>query len=145
MRLHLSFHWLDDKPVAAQITDGKTCERQTWRTQWEPGATFVGDRLDAGDYQCLRELDACGCNYLVRLRDEAILTVFEERPLSAADRAAGVVRQARVHLGARVCDRVENVRVVWVHSASAGELRLVTNLPEDRAPAELLSVMYRRR
>jgi IS4 transposase len=35
--------------------------------------------------------------------------------------------------------------VVWVHSATAGELRLATNLPVADAPAELISVMYRRR
>jgi hypothetical protein len=32
-----------------------------------------------------------------------------------------------------------------VHSATAGELRLATNLPTAQAPAELIAVMYRRR
>jgi len=35
--------------------------------------------------------------------------------------------------------------VVWVQSATAGELRLATNLPVTDAPAELVSVMDRRR
>jgi hypothetical protein len=145
VRLHLSFHLLDDKPVAAQITDGKTCERTTWQAQWEPGAAYVGDRFYSQDYQCLRALAAKGCAYIVRLCEQAVLTVREELPLSKADRAAGVIRQARVRLGRRACDYVEDVRVVWVHSATAGELRLVTNLPPLDAPAELVSVMYRRR
>lgn len=145
VRLHLSFHLLDDKPVAAQVTNGKTCERKTWKAQWERGAAYVGDRYYAEDYQCLRELDACGCAYLVRLRDEAVLTVLEELPLTEADRVAGVARQARVTLGRRACDRIGPIRVVWVPSATAGELRLATNLPVTDAPAELLSVMYRRR
>ena len=145
VRLHLSFHLLDDKPAAAHITDGKTCERKSWKAQWERGAAYVGDRYYAEDYQCLRQLDAHGCAYIVRLRDEAVLTVLEELPLSDADRAAGVVRQARVQLGRRTCDRIEGVRVVWVHSATAGELRLVTNLPVAEASAALISVMYRRR
>ena len=145
VRLHLSFHLLDDKPAAAQVTPGKTCERKTWKAQWEKGAAYVGDRYYAEDYQCLRDLQACGCAYIVRLRDEAVVTVVEELPLTQADRAARVVRQARVQLARRACDRVENVRVVWVHSATAGELRLVTNLPVEQASAELISLMYRRR
>lgn len=145
VRLHVSFHLLEDKPVAARITDGKTCERKTWKAQWERGAAYVGDRYYAEDYQCLHQLEGAGCAYVVRLRDEAVLTLVEELPLSPADRAAGVVRQARVKLGRRACDRIEGVRVVWVHRATAGELRLATNLPESQAPAELISVMYRRR
>lgn len=145
VRLHLSFHLLDDKPAVAQITDGKTCERKTWKAQWQAGAAYVGDRYYAEDYQCLRQLGAHGCAYIVRLRDEAVVTVLEELPLSEADRVAGVVRQARIQLGRRVCDRVEDVRVVWVHSATAGELRLVTNLSVAEAPAQLISLMYRRR
>jgi hypothetical protein len=145
VRLHLSFHLLDDKPAAAHITDGKTCERQTWKTQWETGAAYVGDRYYAEDYQLLRALDTRGCAYVVRLRDEAVVTVVEELAVSEADRAAGVVRQARVSLGRRACDRIGGVRVVWVHSATAGELRLATNLPVSQAPAQLISVMYRRR
>jgi hypothetical protein len=145
VRLHLSFHLLDDKPAAAYITDGKTCERKTWKAQWERGAAYVGDRYYAEDYQCLSQLDAHGCTYIVRLLDQAVLTVLEELPLTEADRAAGVVRQARVELGRRACDRIQGVRVVWVHSATAGELRLATNLPVADAPAQLISVMYRRR
>ena len=145
VRLHLSFHLLDDKPVAAQVTAGKTCERKTWKAQWERGAAYVGDRYYAEDYQCLSQLHALGCAYIVRLRDEAVVTAKEEQPISPADRAAGVVRQAWVQLGRRRCDRIEPVRVVWVQSATAGLLRLATNLPIADAPAELISLMYRRR
>lgn len=145
VRLHLSFNLLEDKPAAAQITDGKTCERKSWKSQWERGAAYVGDRYYAEDYQCLRDLNERGCAYIVRLRDEAVITVVEELAVSPADQAVGVVRQARVQLGRRPEDRVEAVRVVWVQSATAGELRLATNLPVAQAPAELISVMYRRR
>ena len=145
VRLHLSFHLLDDKPAAARITPGKSCERKSWKDQWERGAAYVGDRYYAQDYQCLQELNQRGCAYVVRLRDEAVVSVLEELPLSDADRVVGVVRQARIQLGRRACERIEGVRVVWVHSATAGELRLATNLPVAQAPAELISVMYRRR
>jgi hypothetical protein len=145
VRLHLSFHLLEDRPGACRITDGKTCERKTWKAQWERGAAYVGDRYYAQDYQCLDQLNAQGCAYVVRLCDEAVVTVVEELALSAADRAGGVVRQARVALGRRACERIADVRVVWVQSATAGLLRLATNLSAGVAPAELIAVMYRRR
>jgi hypothetical protein len=145
VRLHLSFNLLEDKPALAQVTNGKICERKSWKSQWEPGAAYVGDRYYAEDYECLRELDKKGCAYIVRLRDESIVTGLEELPLSPADRSAGVLRQAMVQLGGRPSNQVEKVRVVWVQSATAGVLRLVTNLAHAQAPAELISVMYRRR
>lgn len=145
VRLHLSFHLLDDKPAAAQITNGKSCERKSWKAQWERGAAYVGDRYYAQDYQCLSQLDCQGCAYIVRLCDPAVVTVLEELTLTDADRAAGVLRQARVELGRRACERIQGVRVVWVQSPTAGQLRLATNLPVAQGAAELISVMYRRR
>jgi len=145
VRLHLSFHLLEDRPGACCITHGKTCERKTWKAQWERGAAYVGDRYYAEDYQCLKQLNAQGCAYIVRLRDQAVVTVLEELSITEADRAVGVVRQARVQLGRRACDRIQDVRVVWVQSPTAGLLRLATNLSVAAAPAELVSLMYRRR
>lgn len=145
LRLHLSFHLLDDKPAAFQITDGKTCERKTWQAQWEPGAAYVGDRYYAQDYQCLKDLDRHGCAYILRLCDTAVVTVLEELPLSPVEQAAGIFRHARVKLGRRASACVPAVRVVWVRSVTAGELRLVTNLEAAEAPAQLVSIIYRRR
>ena len=145
VRLHLSFNLLEDKPAAARITDGKTCERKGWRSQWQAGAAYVGDRYYGEDYKCLKELAQRGCAYIVRLRDESVVTELEELPVTEADRRAGVTRQARVQLGRQAHKRLEGVRVVWVQSPTAGELRLVTNLPVANAPADLISVMYRRR
>ena len=145
LRLHLSFNLLKDQPAKACVTDGKICERKMWRSQWERGAAYVGDRYYAEDYQCLRDLDGHGCAYIVRLCDQAVVEVIEELPVSEADRAAGVSRQAMVRLGRKASDRINQLRVVWVQSATAGELRLATNLPVADAPAELISLMYRRR
>jgi len=145
VRLHLSFNLLEDKPASMRVTDGKTCERKTWREQWEKGAAYVGDRYYAEDYKTLRQVDKHGCTYVIRLCDQAVLTILEELPVEAADRAVGVVRHAWVQLGRRPEDHVGPVRVVWVHSATAGELRIASNLPVEKASAELISVIYRRR
>ena len=80
--------------------------------------------------------------YVLRLREQAVITVEEELPLSQAERAAGVVRQAWVRLGAR--NRSGRVRVVWVQ-AQGHQLILVTNLTAQELPAELVSLLYRQR
>lgn len=143
VRLHLSFNVIRDHPVSVRVTPGKTCERQTWKEQWEKGAAYVGDRYYGENYRLLEELDQAGCSYVVRLREQAIIRVVEELPLTPEDRAAGVVRQAWVRLGARPTTAA--VRVVWLDTPTAGTLVLATNLEHTGNPAALVSQIYRRR
>lgn len=145
VRLHLSFHLLDDKPARAQITPGQTCERKAWRQDWQAGAAYVGDRYFAEDYALFGQLHERGCRYVVRLCDKAVVNVEEALPVSEADRAAGVTRQAWARLGWRPSRQSARVRVVWIGLAAGGELRLVTNVrPEDLSAAEV-GLLYRRR
>ena len=55
-----------------------------------------------------------------------------------------MTRQAWVRLGARAGHQSPRVRLVWVE-ADGHSLRLVTNLPPAELPAELVSLLYRRR
>jgi IS4 transposase len=73
----------------------------------------------------------------------AVVTVLEERTVSAADRAAGVTRQAWVRLGARAGHQSPRMRLVWVQ-ADGHSLRLVTHRPPTELPAELVALLYRR-
>jgi hypothetical protein len=143
VRLHLSFNVISDHPAAVRVTPGKTCERKAWREQWEKGAAYVGDRYYGEDYGLLEELDQAGCSYVVRLRQQAIIRVLEELPLTDEDRQAGVVRQARVRLGDRPAHG--ELRVVWVATPAAGTLVLATNLEPTGNPAALVAQIYRRR
>lgn len=140
VRLHLSLHILDDKPVQAAVRPGRDCERQVWQEQWEKGAAYVGDRLYAQHYALLPELEEKGCAYVLRLRANAVLTQTEELPVAAADRAAGVTRQAWAHLG----QAAVRVRVVWI-AGEKEELLLVTNLAPEALSAALVSQLYRQR
>ena len=81
VRLHLSFHLLDDKPARAQITPGQSCERKVWRTDWQAGAAYVGDAYFAEHYALLGELQERGCRYVLRLCDKAVVNVEEELPV----------------------------------------------------------------
>lgn len=142
VRLHLNFHLLEDKPARMQVAPGKVCERKVWREVWERGAGYVGDRYFAEGYALLGELEAQGCRYVLRLRDEAILTVAEELPVTAADRTARVQRQAWARLGTKIGHRV---RIVWILTAQNEELRLITNVPPEQLSAAEVGLLYRRR
>lgn len=142
IKLHLSFHLLEDKPVRATVRRGKDCERAVWQEHWRNGDGFVGDRYFGEDYRLLNKLTQRQCAYVLRLREQAVITVEEELPVSATDRTAGVVRQAWVNLGVRT--RSGRVRVVWVQ-ADGHELILVTNLTPEELPAEWVSLLYRKR
>ena len=142
VKLHLSFHIVDDKPVRGTVCPGQDCERAVWRERWEPGDAYIGDRYFGEDYGLLDQLTQADCVYVLRLRQQAVITVEEELPVSEADRAAGVVRQAWARLGVRT--RSGRVRVVWVE-AEGHKLILVTNLSPEELPAELVSLLYRKR
>jgi hypothetical protein len=143
--LHLSLHLLEDKPARMQVTTGKVCERKAWKESWETGAAYVGDRYFGENYRLLGELEQKGCRYVLRLRDEAVVTIQEDLPLTEADQAAGIQRQAWALLGSTARYRTERVRVIWIRTATAEVLRLVTNVPPDRLSAAEIGVLYRRR
>jgi hypothetical protein len=144
VKLHLSFNVLEDKPVRAVVRRGKDCERAVWKEQWQAGDAYIGDRYFGEDYRLLARLKSKECVYVLRLRQEAVIHVEEALPLTDADRRAGVVRQAWVRLGAVARTRSIPVRVVWVE-AQGHHLILVTNLGPEELPAELVSLLYRRR
>ena len=145
VRLHVSFHLWDDKPARVQVTPGRVCERKSLRQQLERGATYVGDRYFAEDYQLFAELENKGCRFVLRLRDQAVVAVEEELALREEDRAACVSRDARARLGCQERDRTARLRVVTIQSATAGTVRLVTNLPPEEWSAAEVGAMYRRR
>jgi hypothetical protein len=145
VRLHLNLHLLEDKPARMQVTPGKVCERKAWKETWESGAAYVGDRYFSENYRLLGQLEQKGCRYVLRLRDEAVVTVEEELPVSEADRAAGVQRQAWARLGSTARYRSVRVRIIWIGTAAGQSLRLVTNVGPDQLSALEVGLLYRRR
>jgi IS4 transposase len=145
VRLHLSLHLVNDKPVRAQVHRGKDCERAVWKEHWQAGDAYVGDRYFGQNYRLFGELSQKTCAYVLRLREEAIITVQTQLPVTEADQKAGVVRQAWVQLGCNDRYRSQPVRIVWVQAADGKELVLVTNLDPEQLPAELVSRLYRQR
>jgi hypothetical protein len=144
VRLHLRFHLAEDRPHDARIKKGASCERDALREMCVAGQTNVGDRYYGQDYQLFGEIDRAQAFFVFRLRDNAAVNAEEELPLSAADRAAGVVRQAWVRLGATPALLSMRVRLVEIKTADQ-HIILVTNLPVAQASAQLIGLIYRRR
>ena len=144
VKLEVKFHVLGQVPQRPVVAPGKTCERKLWRKQWQRGDFYVADRYYAEDYGIFDELAAAGCSYIIRLRDEAVINWAEDLPLSAADRAAGVVRDGWATLGRRKKDRSRRVRVVEVQTPKC-LIRLVTDGGPERWSAERAAQLYRQR
>jgi hypothetical protein len=144
VRLHLSLDMENDSPAKVSITPAKECERKVWRRQVQPGEAYVGDRYYGEDYQFFGEMEEAGVAFVVRLRDEAIINVEEELPLSQADRQANVIRAAWVRLGCKARYRSIRLRVVWVQT-DREVLRLATNLKPEELGAGEVALLYKQR
>jgi hypothetical protein len=145
VRFHVSFHLWEDTPRAVAVTPGQVCERQVWRSQLEAGATYVGDRYFAEDYKMFELLQRRGCHFVLRLRDEAVLSVQEENALTPAQQTAGLVSDVWGRLGSRQRYHTRNLRVVTVRKPSGALMRLVTNFGPEELSAEQILTLYRRR
>jgi hypothetical protein len=144
VRLHLRFKLVADQPLQAKIGPGKSCERQALREMCVAGQTNVGDRFYGEDYQLFGQIDQAAGFFVFRIKENAVVHAEEEIPLSAADRAAGVVRHLWARLGAQASQRSMRLRLVEIRTADQ-HLWLVTNLPLEQAEAELIGLIYRRR
>lgn len=146
-RLHLSFNLLDGEPAGAMVSSAKKCERAAFKEMPKAGEFYVGDRNYGYGYKLLAGLEEQGCGYAMRIRDWASMTLAEELPTSAADRAAGVVSDRLVRLGARGCWHYGPVRVIRIEKETLGEpVVIATNrLDPEIYSAELIAAIYRER
>jgi hypothetical protein len=141
IRLHLHFSVFDQIPEAWPITPGNVCERKVFARTVAPGAMIVADRHYGHDFALLARLRQQGVHYVIRLYNNLIFeAVGPERPLSAADRHAGVVWDRTVRLGGQGDGPV--VRVVRVEAG--GDVFHLVTTREDLS-AELISLIYRQR
>jgi len=143
VRLHLNFNVLKDRPSLADITRGRICERKSWEDQLEAGAGYIGDRYYSKNYKLFGKLIDLGCPFVLRLAEEATITILEQIEVTEADRREGVVRQAWCILGKDDSQSVR-VRVIWIEGKHTA-MMLVTQLTPEVLPACMASILYRRR
>jgi hypothetical protein len=166
-RLHVHLELDRHVPTALELTDGRNSgdsdEKAVLRRRLEPGRCYVMDRWYA-QFTLFNDVDAAGSSYVCRVRDNSAYEVRAERPLTDADRAAGVLRDqvAGMGLSKHAADQRPDhpVRLVSVATRphakrsnrkgntgcgpSDGVLRIATNLPPE-VPAEIVALLYRYR
>jgi len=150
-KLHVAFSVLKANPIAASVTLGTASERTELRRFVQAGGFYVVDR-GYTDYGLFQELHDLACSFVGRVQENAAYEVLQERPLTAADRAAGVVRDLTLRrLGTPHHFRLlpQSFRLVWVATGkrrtdgTEETLILVTNRLD--LAAELIAVAYRYR
>ncbi len=149
VKMHLHFDVLKGVPVEATLTEGNGSETAQLRATLQAGRLYVIDRGYA-DYQLFQDIIDRGSSFIGRIRDNAVWTVVEERPLiSAAAWAAGVRSDRVVRLGGHKSGAVfkQTLRVVQVENGktdSQGRPEVLL-LATDRLDldAEHVAVGYR--
>jgi hypothetical protein len=97
-KMHVHFDVLKGVPVEATLTAGTGSETGQLRATLQPGRLYVIDRGYA-EYQLFQDIINAGSSFIGRIRDNAVWTVVEERPITPAAAAAGVRRDLVVWLG----------------------------------------------
>ena len=152
-RLHTQLDLKTFTPVRLDRTGarnaGKSRESNMLRSTLQPNLCYVGDG-GLNDRSLFDDITDVQSSYVIRLAENSVFELVEERPLSAAAVEAGVVRDAIVHLpGAKHPVRRVEVKVEpHPRRARAGfrevdRIILATNYLD--LPAELIALIYRYR
>ena len=147
-KMHVAFEVLRGIPVKVTITEGNGNEKHELRGMLEPDRLYVIDRGYV-EYQLFQDILDRGSSFIGRIRNNAMWTVDEERPVSAKARAAGVRRDLVVRLGGDKSGAAlkQPLRIVEVETGktdSRGEpetLLLVTDRMD--LDVELVALGYR--
>lgn len=147
-KMHVAFEVLRGIPVKVTITEGNGNEKHELRGMLESDRLYVIDRGYA-EYQLFQDILDGGSSFIGRIRNNAVWTVVEERPVSAKAKAAGVRRDLVVRLGGDKSGAVlkQPLRIVEVETGkinSQGEPEILL-LATDRMDldAELVALGYR--
>jgi len=162
-RLHTHFEVDRYVPSRIDVTrdgGGDLDERAVLERTIESDRLYVMDRGYA-KFTLFNKIVAAKSSYVCRLRDNSVYEVIEERPLSEADRKAGVLSDQIVRFssgkpGARPDHPIRLVCVKCSQHTSRGKygggssgvdsdgiLRIATNLLD--VPAEIISLIYSER
>src|SRR3954466_6790924 len=90
VKLHWHFDVFCGTPRDAAITPACDSETDQLRAMLQPRRLYVIDRGYL-DHELYREIIEAGSSFIGRIKDNGSYTTESERPLSTADRAAGVV------------------------------------------------------
>ena len=149
VKLHLHFDVLKGVPVDATLTPAACSEGAALADALQPGRLYVLDRGYA-DYELFAKIVGAGSSLVARVKDSTAFVVQEERPLSDAAQAAGVVRDvviSRLGMAHHKDHLKQPMRLVIVRVVdrddTTNDLWLITDrLDRD---ADLVALAYRYR
>jgi hypothetical protein len=147
-KMHVHFDVLQGVPVETTVTTGNDSETEQLRATLQAQRLYVIDRGYA-EYQLFQDIVDAKSDFIGRLRDNAVWTVVEERPLTKEDHAAGVRRDRIVWLGGPQSGSVfkQPVRILEVATGKTDgqgrpEILLLATSRLD-LDAELVALGYR--
>jgi Transposase DDE domain len=147
-KMHVHFDVLKGVPVEATLTTGNDSEAEQLRATLQAQRLYVIDRGYA-EYQLFQDIIDARSAFIGRIRDNAVWTTTEERPLTAAALAAGVRSDRLVWLGGPQSGAAfkQPVRVLEVDTGKADargrpEILLLATSRLD-LDAELVALAYR--
>jgi hypothetical protein len=147
-KMHVHFDVLRGVPIETTVTTGNGSETEQLRATLQPHRLYVIDRGYA-DYQLFQDIVDAKGDFVGRIRDNAVWTVVEERPLSPAALAAGVRSDRVVRLGGpqsgralRQLLRVLEVATGRTDTRGRPEILLLATSRLD-LDAELVALAYR--
>jgi hypothetical protein len=150
-KMHVHFDVLKAVPTRVRVTAANAPEREQWRAGLEAGGFYVVDR-GYRDWDLFQEVIDAGASFVARVQENTVIHAAEERPLTDAARAAGVVRDVLVeHTGnERHRNRLRHpLRIVVIDTGKRRRhgtpelLVLCTNRLD--LPADLVGLAYRYR
>jgi len=147
-KMHIHFDVLKGVPIEATVTTANDSETKQLRATLQAQRLYVIDRGYA-DYQLFQDIIDADSDFIGRIRANAVWTVVEERPLTAAAQAAGVRSDCIVWLGGPQSGSAfkQPLRVVEVATGKTDahgrpEILLLATSKLD-LPAELVALGYR--
>jgi hypothetical protein len=94
-KMHLHFDVLKGIPTHVSVTTANDSEREQLRASLKPGGFYVIDR-GYRDWAFFQEIIDAGASFVGRVQDNTVIHAAQERPLTAAAQAAGVVRDVQI-------------------------------------------------
>lgn len=142
-KLHVQFNVLRGIPEQIDLTHATSSEKQVLRKSLQAALLYI---LDRGyiDYSLFQAIHDVGSFFVARLKDNSTYEVVTDRPLSEADRQAGVVLDQDVRMGSAFTqgDLTAPVRRIVIHvedRTGSSEIILLTNTDVE---AEVVALLY---
>jgi hypothetical protein len=150
-KMHVHFDVLKAVPTHVSVTSGNDSERDQLRASLDPGGFYVIDR-GYRDWAFFQEIIDAGASFVGRVQDNTVMHPAEERPLTAAAQAAGVVRDVVIQQTGNERHKTDLKHPLRIVVIDTGQ-RLLNGKPDllflctNRLdlPAEMVALAYKQR